>query len=214
MPVIVPRIVLVRVPGKFPASVPGYPARGGATELAARASSLPQTQTAMGWRAESEQMPKLRPLEGSSMILKAKVAALVAAPALALIATAVLSTAPAQASVATPAAYGPTICSGDVCIQSHCGDCASQNIAEWLSTTTYVGHFETQWGCSEDGGCVTGNSPNHRWYAGGTAYIYRGMPYGVAACVYFWAGPYSSGERWRGKGRDCFSTDGLAAGRP
>jgi hypothetical protein len=141
------------------------------------------------------------------MILKAKVAALVAAPALALIATAVLSTAPAQASLAAPAAYGPTICSGDVCIQSHCGDCVSQNIAEWLSTTTYVGHFETQWGCSEDGGCVTGNSPNHRWYAGGAAYIYPGMPYGVAACVYFWAGPYSSGQRWRGKGRDCFSTD-------
>jgi hypothetical protein len=54
---------------------------------------------------------RLRPQEGSSMILKAKVAALVAAPALALIATAILSTAPAQASLAAPAAYGPTICS-------------------------------------------------------------------------------------------------------
>jgi hypothetical protein len=158
------------------------------------------------------------------MILKAKVAAFVAAPALALIATAVLSTAPAQASVhahasvaataqtsgpalqATPGAYGDIICSGDVCIQSHCADCVSQNIAEWLSTTTYVGHFETVWGCSEDGGCQVDNSPNQRWYAGGPAYILPGLPYGVNACVTFWAGPYSSGARWRGKGDDCFGT--------
>lgn len=155
-----------------------------------------------------------RPPEGSTIIFRTKVAALLAAPALALIAPAVLSTAPAQASVhaqasvAAPAGLGAKICQGDVCIQSQNGNALQQNIRAWANTSGFKGHFEMDFGCAP-GVCNVVNSPNQYWRAGGSGYIFDGIPSGVGACVKALSGPFSTGSRWRGLGDVCFEVGGF-----
>jgi hypothetical protein len=102
-----------------------------------------------------------------------------------------------------PAAKGAIICQGDVCIQSNCAKCDSQNIEAWANTYTFTGHFQINWGCGP--GCETSNSPNKRWIHGGAGYSFDGIPYGVSACVIAWEGPYNTGSRWRSIGDVCFS---------
>jgi hypothetical protein len=123
------------------------------------------------------------------MRLKAKLAVLLAASAIALAAPAVLSSVPAQASVSAPAsaalipqAYGAIQCSGDVCIQSTCAHCNIQNINAWANTYTFTGHFEFFFGIY-----VIRNSPDRTWPAGGTHYTFTGVDRALGtACVRAW----------------------------
>jgi len=166
------------------------------------------------------------------MLIKPKLGALLAAPALALIATAALSIAPAQAAVhapahasptqlagphgslvasakASPAAYGAIVCGGDVCAQSHNTSDTSQPIYVWANTYTFHGFFDL-YECSEFGGClIYGTTPTETWVAGGEGYCCLYAPDGWTANVQGWEGPYTSGSEWRSVGVDTFGVGGI-----
>jgi hypothetical protein len=139
---------------------------------------------------------------------KGRPRAILAAAALAIglaagLTSAVISTVPAQASsvhaqasgaasharqAASPDTKGALLCGGDVCIQSLCAGCATQSIHVWADTYGFTGHFEISYGCSM-AGCTVQNSTNVYWHAGGSGWIFGGVP-GAAesATVTAWEG--------------------------
>jgi hypothetical protein len=133
------------------------------------------------------------------MLFRTKMAAIAAIPALALIAPAALSTAPAHASVPAKAAgaasridvpdtLGPVVCNGNTCVQSQCAHCDVQSIRAWANSYGFTGHFEIVYGCSV-AGCTTQNSNNQYWRAGGTGYTFHGVPAAaISATVNEWQG--------------------------
>jgi hypothetical protein len=132
--------------------------------------------------------------EGRNMRLRAKLAILLAASVIAVVAPAVpaqasVPVAPASATV-VPHAYGAIDCAGDVCIQSTCAHCNIENINAWANRTTFTGHFEFFFGIY-----VIRNSPDRTWPAGGTHYTFTGVSGALgSACVTAWkkvSGGYS-----------------------
>jgi hypothetical protein len=120
------------------------------------------------------------------MRLRVKLAVLLAASVMAVVAPAVpaqasVPAAPASATV-VPHAYGAILCSGDVCIQSQCAHCNLQNINAWANNTTFTGHFEFFFSIY-----VSRNSDEETWPAGGEHYTFTGVSAALgSACVRAW----------------------------
>jgi hypothetical protein len=70
----------------------------------------------------------------------------------------------------------------------------------WANTYGFRGHFEIYYGCSM-AGCTTQNSPNVYWHAGGSGYIFYGVPAAAnSATVNAWEG----GPPWHNIGQVFF----------
>jgi hypothetical protein len=104
------------------------------------------------------------------------------------------------AQVAAPDALGAVICQGDVCVQSQCAHCDTQSIRVWANTTTFTGHFEIIYACS-DNHCIDRNSPNATWKAHGTGHTFGGVP---AAAGNASAKAWKGGPPWNAIGNVSF----------
>jgi hypothetical protein len=107
----------------------------------------------------------------------------------------------ARAPVAISAA-GKIQCGGDICIQNlGCDSVGICVIHAWANTYGFRGHFELQFGCSI-GGCVSDNSINTYWHAGGSGWDFGGIPADLGIGAYAWEG----GPPWKQIGSVDFST--------
>ena len=96
--------------------------------------------------------------------------------------------APHAQQAASPDSKGALLCSGDVCIQSLCAGCDIQSIHVWANTYGFRGHFMIKYGCSV-AGCTYQNSTNVYWHAGGSGWIFGGVPgAALSATVIAWKG--------------------------